>query len=191
MDVPAMFRAAVAEFDSRVQQIGDHQWTAATPDEGWSVRDLVNHVTGEDLWAPPLLGGEPFDLIDGRFPEDTDDLLGDDPVTGWESAADAALSAFAEDDALVRRHLGASGDQVADPSGERRQSQHCAGSLGVKMIDLLGGSLECIRHERIDAKQIERVVPAKLIVGEQLTEQFYGRVKTCRCCRRGDRTAIA
>ena len=35
-------------------------------------------------------------------PTDTDDLLGDDPFTGWESAADDALSAFAEDDALVR-----------------------------------------------------------------------------------------
>ena len=47
MDVPAMFRAAVAEFGARVQQIGDHQWAAATPDEGWSVRDLVNHIVGE------------------------------------------------------------------------------------------------------------------------------------------------
>ena len=38
--------------------------------------------------------------IEGRFPDDTDDLLGDDPFTGWETAADGALSAFAEDDAL-------------------------------------------------------------------------------------------
>ena len=41
MDIPAMFRGAVAEFDARVRQIGDHQWQAATPDEDWSVRDLV------------------------------------------------------------------------------------------------------------------------------------------------------
>jgi hypothetical protein len=26
MDIPAMFRGAVAEFDARVRQIGDHQW---------------------------------------------------------------------------------------------------------------------------------------------------------------------
>ena len=55
MDVPAMFSQAVGEFDARVRLIGDGQWQAATPDEGWNVRDLVNHVTGEDLWAPPLL----------------------------------------------------------------------------------------------------------------------------------------
>jgi uncharacterized protein (TIGR03086 family) len=50
--------------------------------------------------VPPLLAGEPF--VEGRFPDDTSDLLGSDPFTGWESAADEALSAFAEDDALVR-----------------------------------------------------------------------------------------
>src|SRR6266700_2440324 len=55
MDIPAMFRRAVAEFDARVRQIGDHQWRAATPDEDWAVRDLVNHLAGEDLWAPLLL----------------------------------------------------------------------------------------------------------------------------------------
>jgi hypothetical protein len=57
MDIPAMFRAAVAEFDARARQIGDHQWQAATPDEDWRVSDLVNHVAGEDLWAPGCGGG--------------------------------------------------------------------------------------------------------------------------------------
>ena len=48
MDTPEMFRRAVAEFDGRVRQIGAHQWQAPTPDEGWSVRDLVNHVVPRD-----------------------------------------------------------------------------------------------------------------------------------------------
>jgi len=30
MDIPAMFGRAVAEFDARVRQIGDHQWQAPT-----------------------------------------------------------------------------------------------------------------------------------------------------------------
>ena len=42
-----MFGRAIAEFDARVRQIGDHQWQAATPDEDWCVRDLVNHVVGD------------------------------------------------------------------------------------------------------------------------------------------------
>ena len=66
MDISAMFRGAVEEFDARVRQIGDHQWQAATPDEDWAVRDLVNHVVGEDLWAPPLLAGSTIAEVGDR-----------------------------------------------------------------------------------------------------------------------------
>jgi uncharacterized protein (TIGR03086 family) len=96
-----LFQRAQNQFTDRVDAVAPDQWEdEALP--GWTVADLVAHLVSEALWVPPLLAGEPFDLIDGRFPEDTADLLGDDPFTGWESAADAALSAFAEDDALIR-----------------------------------------------------------------------------------------
>ena len=61
--------------------------------------------------------------LEGRFPDATDDLLGDDPFTGWETAADGALSAFAEDDALVRTvHLtrGADAGDRVHPRDDRR-----------------------------------------------------------------------
>src|SRR6266550_1525211 len=80
MDIPAMFCGAVAEFDARVRQIGDHQWQAATPDEDWSVRDLVNHVAGEDLWAPPLLAGSTIAEVGVRF---DGDVLAADPKAAW------------------------------------------------------------------------------------------------------------
>ena len=95
-----LFQRAQAQFTDRVDAVEPGEWDApALPD--WSVADLVAHLTSEQLWVPPLLAGEPFDLIDGRFPDDTSDLLGDDPLTGWESAADGALTAFAEDRALL------------------------------------------------------------------------------------------
>ena len=94
-----LFQRAQAQFTDRVDAVEPDQWDdEALP--GWTVGDLVAHLVTEMLWVAPLLAGEPF--AEGRFPDDTDDLLGDDPFTGWESAADAALSAFAEDDALVR-----------------------------------------------------------------------------------------
>ena len=65
-----MFGRAVAEFDARVRQIGEHQWQAATPDEDWTVRDLVNHLAGEDLWAPPLLAGSTIAEVGDRFEGD-------------------------------------------------------------------------------------------------------------------------
>jgi uncharacterized protein (TIGR03086 family) len=96
-----LFQRAQNQFSDRVDAVEPDQWDDESL-PGWTVGDLVAHLVTEQLWAPPLLAGEPFDLIDGRFPEDTGDLLGIDPFTGWETAADGALSAFAEDDALIR-----------------------------------------------------------------------------------------
>lgn len=94
-----LFQRAQAQFTDRVDAVAPDQWDdEALP--GWTVGDLVAHLVTEALWVPPLLAGEP--VAEGRFPDATSDLLGDDPFTGWESAADDALSAFAEDDALVR-----------------------------------------------------------------------------------------
>ncbi len=96
-----LFQRGQAQFTDRVDAVEPGQWDDESL-PGWTVADLVAHLVNEQLWVPPLLAGEPYDLIEGRFPDSTDDLLGDDPVTGWETAADGALSAFAEDDALVR-----------------------------------------------------------------------------------------
>jgi uncharacterized protein (TIGR03086 family) len=97
----ALFQRAQADFTDRVDAVEPEQWDdAALP--GWTVADLVAHLVCEALWTPPLLAGEPADLVDGRFPAETPDLLGDDPLTGWETAADGALAAFAEDRALLR-----------------------------------------------------------------------------------------
>jgi uncharacterized protein (TIGR03086 family) len=94
-----LFQRAQNQFTDRVDAVAPDQWEDQALPE-WTVADLVAHLVTEQLWVPPLLAGEP--VLEGRFPEETSDLLGSDPFTGWESAADDALSAFAEDDALVR-----------------------------------------------------------------------------------------
>ncbi|MFW3171028.1 TIGR03086 family metal-binding protein [Geodermatophilus sp. CPCC 206100] len=95
-----LFQRAQASFTDRVDAVEPGQWEdPALP--GWSVADLVAHVVSEALLVAPLLDGEPHEMLDGRFPDGTEDLLGDDPLTGWETAADAALTAFAADRALL------------------------------------------------------------------------------------------
>ena len=94
-----LFQRAQNQFTDRVDAVAPDQWDDESL-PGWSVADLVAHLVTEHLWVPPLLAGEP--AAEGRFPDATDDLLGDDPFTGWETAADGALAAFAEDDALMR-----------------------------------------------------------------------------------------
>src|SRR5438309_532646 len=94
-----LFQRAQAQFADRLDAIEPDQWEDEALPE-WTVGDLVAHLVTQMLWVPPLLAGEPY--AEGRFPDATSDLLGDDPLASWEDAADSALSAFAEDDALVR-----------------------------------------------------------------------------------------
>ena len=94
-----LFQRAQAQFTDRVDAVAPDQWEDPALPE-WTVADLVAHLVTEQLWVAPLMAGEPY--AEGRFPDDTSDLLGNDPFLGWESAADDALSAFAEDERLIR-----------------------------------------------------------------------------------------
>ncbi|MFJ9643363.1 TIGR03086 family metal-binding protein [Streptomyces sp. NPDC004244] len=92
--------AALRLFGEHVRAVKDDQWGAPTPCTEWNVRDLVNHVTGEQLWIPPLVtDGSTVAEIGDRF---AGDVLGDDPVAAWERAAGAAHAAFAAPGALER-----------------------------------------------------------------------------------------
>lgn len=99
MDVPTMFQQAVTEFGGRVSLISDEQWAAGTPDREWTVRDLVQHVVSEDLWAPPLLAGSTVSEVGDRF---DGDVLGPDPPQSWQAAAAAAVTAVTEPGAMDR-----------------------------------------------------------------------------------------
>ena len=99
MDVPAMFRRAVGEFDAQVRQIGDDQWQAATPNEGWTVRDLVNHLVSEDLWAPSLLAGSTIAEVGDRF---NGDVIRPDPQAAWTAASAGAVRAVEDEGAMDR-----------------------------------------------------------------------------------------
>jgi uncharacterized protein (TIGR03086 family) len=150
-----LFQRAQAQFTDRVDAVAPDQWDdEALPD--WTVADLVAHLVTEALWVPPLLAGEP--VLEGRFPEETSDLLGDDPFTGWETAADDALSAFAEDDALVRTvHLS---------RGPTPATQYI-----LEMIaDLTVHSRDLARATDGDTELDGELITAALVFAEQLPE---------------------
>lgn len=91
---------ALRLFGERVRAIGDTQWDAPTPCTEWNVRELVNHVTSEQLWIPPLVTeGRTVEEIGDAF---SGDVLGTDPVAAWDRASAAAHAAFAAPGALER-----------------------------------------------------------------------------------------
>ncbi|GAA0420921.1 TIGR03086 family metal-binding protein [Streptomyces luteireticuli] len=95
----ARHQESLALFGERVHAVRPRQWDGPTPCTEWTVRDLVNHLTAEQLWVPRLLDGATIedvgDELDG-------DVLGDDPAGAWDAAAGAAVEAFARRGALRR-----------------------------------------------------------------------------------------
>ena len=98
-DLLMQYQRAQAQFTDRVDAVEAGEWDAPALPE-WSVLDLVAHLTSEQLWVPPLLAGEPLDDVGARVPTDPEERLGADPLTAWETAADAGLTAWAGAGAL-------------------------------------------------------------------------------------------
>jgi uncharacterized protein (TIGR03086 family) len=103
MNAADLYDAAVKPVGELLRTVTADQWEARTPCEAWTVRDLVNHLVGENRWMPPLLAGRTIadvgDALDG-------DLLGADPVTAWDLAAREAQAAVAGADLQRIVHLG-------------------------------------------------------------------------------------
>ncbi|MEE1929643.1 TIGR03086 family metal-binding protein [Streptomyces sp. TRM 70351] len=91
MELLEAFDRSYEAFDQRVLRVEDEQWTAGTPCTEWTVRDVVNHVVSEHLWAPWLLRGATLAEVGDRF---DGDVLGGDPKGAWARAAAASRPAF-------------------------------------------------------------------------------------------------
>jgi uncharacterized protein (TIGR03086 family) len=95
-----------------VEAVGE-RWQEPTPCTDWSVRELVNHLTSEQLWAPELLAGRTLEEVGDAF---DGDVLNEDPVASWRRAVDAAVAAFAQEGAGERT--------VALSAGPRRAHEY-------------------------------------------------------------------
>ena len=89
LDVGVAYRRSVRGWVVAVEGAGT-AWTARTPCADWDVRQLVNHVVGEDRWTKPLVQGltiaEVGEALDG-------DLLGEEPSVAARAAAEEAVAA--------------------------------------------------------------------------------------------------
>jgi uncharacterized protein (TIGR03086 family) len=93
MDLVRLHESTVRSWLARVAAVRDDQWALPTPCSEWSVRDLVNHVVGEELWTVPLLAGKTVEDVGDAY---DGDLLGAEPISSAEQAAAAAIDAAAK-----------------------------------------------------------------------------------------------
>lgn len=105
MDSKELFAKTLEQAKGCVGVVRQEQLTNATPCSEWDLKALLNHMVNELLWMPPLLDGKTIadvgDTLDG-------DLLGDDAVTAFSTAAEAAVNAVtaAGPDATVHLSYG-------------------------------------------------------------------------------------
>ena len=93
MDLATVYRRTMECWAVRVNAVRPEQWGDPTPCRDWTVRDLVNHVVGEDLWTVPLMRGSTLEEVGDRL---EGDLLGEDPIVTALRAAAEAESVVAE-----------------------------------------------------------------------------------------------
>jgi len=89
MELVTLHRRAVQHWAARVAEVRNNQWGDPTPCGQWSVRELVNHVVAEELWAVPLLGGKTIQEVGSQF---DGDVLGADSQGRARMAADDAVA---------------------------------------------------------------------------------------------------
>jgi uncharacterized protein (TIGR03086 family) len=101
MDDLDLIRRTIAEADRLVQGTTDEQLGIQTPCTEWSVRDLINHITGGSTMFARC-------VEDGSIPDDElgaimgGDNLGDDFKGAWSAASTRAVAAFESPGALEK-----------------------------------------------------------------------------------------
>jgi uncharacterized protein (TIGR03086 family) len=155
----ALLPVGLAFFGDRVRAVPPAAWSAATPCDQWSVRDLVNHLVAEHRWAADLLAGQTMSEVGDRY---DGDVLGEDPVGAWRDAAAASAAAWArvsDDDARI----GLSAGQV--PLGEYAEQM---------LLDLAVHGWDLSRGAGLDERIPPELVRRVLRYTEPRVELFAG-----------------
>lgn len=135
------------------------QWSGPTPCTEWDVKQVANHVIGENLWAGELFKGRTIDQVGTRF---DGDLAGDDPAAAYRKSVDAARSSVEAPGAMETTcHL-----SFGDFSG--------AEYAGQLFMDLLIHGWDIAKATGQDTKLDADLVAACLPIAQQMTSQYRG-----------------
>jgi uncharacterized protein (TIGR03086 family) len=154
-----LFQRAAEGFGRHVHSIVEGQWHDPTPCTEWDVRMLVNHVTVEQLWVPPLTQGSTVADVGGRF---DGDQLSDDPVARWDSALKDSVAAFGAPGALD--------GTVTLSAGERPTAEYCWEMTTDALIHSWDLARGIGADETLDAELVKVIYERTLPIAEHLQE---------------------
>jgi uncharacterized protein (TIGR03086 family) len=80
-----------------IDGVRDDQWHAPTPNTEWDVKQVANHIIGENLWAGELLRGKTIAQVGNKL---DGDLAGSDPAAAYRASVGIATEAVTEAGAM-------------------------------------------------------------------------------------------
>jgi uncharacterized protein (TIGR03086 family) len=155
MESLMLLTRVVDETTQVVNDVSDDQLANPSPCEGWTVRDVINHITGgATMFAISAEQGSVSDEVLGQLMGGGDNL-GDDPQAAWATAASRALRAYEQPGVMEKI--------VKLPFGEMPAGV----ALNIAVFDVLTHAVDIARasgQEITDAELIETA----LVVGRQM-----------------------
>lgn len=138
-DIADRYRRNAARFTAVVDDVPDEGWDASSPCEGWSARQVLDHV----------VEGEHGFLV--RF-DLAPDLTGDDPVQQWPAVRDAVQAALDDPATAGTEYDGFFGRTTI----EETVDDFLSADLLVHAWDIARAT-GLSQHEAMPADEIERV----------------------------------
>jgi uncharacterized protein (TIGR03086 family) len=155
MESLMLLTRVVDETTQVVNDVSDDQLGNPSPCEGWTVRDVINHITGgATMFAISAEQGSVPDETLGRLMGGGDNL-GDDPQAAWATAAARALAAFEQPGAMEKI--------VKLPFGEMPGGV----ALNIAVFDVLTHAVDIARASGQEVEDDELIETA-LVVGRQM-----------------------
>lgn len=108
-EISERYDRIAALFTTTVERVPDDRWSSPSPCEGWTARDVVNHLVGAHNMFLGFIG-------QSYEPSVTTD---DDPLAAWLEARDAMLAALADPDIARSEYDNPSGRSVFEESADR------------------------------------------------------------------------
>jgi uncharacterized protein (TIGR03086 family) len=152
-----LYARAMAATRAVMEAVRPDQWSGATPCTEWNVRDIANHIIGENLWAVELLQGKTIADVGNRL---DGDLTGADPAAAYAASVTSASAACTAPGAMEATcHL-----SFGDYSG--------ADYVAQLFMDSLIHGWDIARATGQDTRLDPELVRACLPIAELLTTQF-------------------
>jgi len=152
-----LYVQAMASTQRFLDGVRPAQWSGPTPCTEWDVKQVANHIIGENLWAGELFNGRTIAQVGTRF---DGDLAGIDPVAAYRTSMDAARSSVEAPGAMeITCHL-----SFGDVPG--------AEYAGQLFMDLLIHGWDIAKATGQDTRLDADLVAACLPIAHQMTSQF-------------------